>query len=222
MAAVARVDPPLADPDGGGRRVVIRVDDASGALGATLGGVALDAFAIDDATHVSGIPGPHAAGVVDVAVTTAAGPSTGGEGRFEYWSPRQIEHLDSYLDAGKGMSRDDTALAGRLDQGPERASSRRPIRRSSPRACPASSACCRPCASRPASTSSSRSRPSSRAAAPSSPSPPGPRPPTSCLRPATSPTCRSRWSATAPTPTARSARPAARWPRTTTSAGRSS
>lgn len=75
-------------PAGGGTtRRVITVNDSTGCTGATLGGVAMTSFLVDDATHVSGIPGAHAAGVVDVVVTNASGPSTTGTGLYEYWDP---------------------------------------------------------------------------------------------------------------------------------------
>ena len=77
----------IIDIAGSGQRIVIAVTDSTGCTGATIGGVALTSFAIDDATHVSGIAGAHAAGVVDVVVTNGAGPSTTGTGMVEYWSP---------------------------------------------------------------------------------------------------------------------------------------
>jgi len=118
--AVLAVAPPLADSDGGGGRVVIAVDRSAGAMGATLGGVPVSAFAIDDATHVSGVPGAHVAGVVDVVVTGGETASTGGAGRFEYWTPAQIAELDVYLDAGRGVSEDAGRVVAWHDQGPNR------------------------------------------------------------------------------------------------------
>jgi hypothetical protein len=118
-AVIYWVAPSIGDTTGGGGRVVLTLDSSVGATAATLGGVALTAFAIDDATHVSGIPGPHDAGLVDVVVTNAAGPSTGGKGLFEYWTPVLIENLDAYLDADKGLSlTGDEALMVWTDQGP--------------------------------------------------------------------------------------------------------
>lgn len=94
------------DIAGGGQRVVVQVDSSTGCTGITIGGVACTSFAIDDGTHVSGIPGAHAAGVVDVIVTNATGPSTTGTGLVEYWSPAQLAtgSKDTFLDANKGIT----------------------------------------------------------------------------------------------------------------------
>ena len=75
---------------GGGSRVVVTVNSSTGCTGITAGAVAFTSFTIDDATHVSGIPGAHAAGVVNVVVTNATGPSTTGTGLIEYWHPTQL------------------------------------------------------------------------------------------------------------------------------------
>ena len=60
--------PTVADTAGGGGRVIIAVDSSAGATSARLGGVALDpvTWKIEDATHVSGVPGAHGLEVVDV------------------------------------------------------------------------------------------------------------------------------------------------------------
>ena len=82
----------------GGDHVVIQVNDSTGATGATVGGVALSGFTIDDATHVSGTTGAHAAGAVDVIVTSGGGASSPLVGAYEYWSPLQIPGLTLFLD----------------------------------------------------------------------------------------------------------------------------
>lgn len=108
--------PSLADPEGGGGRVVITVRDATGLSGAALGGVPLTDFAIDDDTHVSGVPGAHAAGVVDVVVEGASAQTCAAG--FEYWTPAQINGIDAYLDANKGVTESEGAVSAWLDQGP--------------------------------------------------------------------------------------------------------
>lgn len=113
---VLGVEPWLGDPDGGGGRVVVEVSDSAGLDGATFGGVPLTDFAVDDATHVSGVPGAHEPGVVDVIVTGAA--SGEGAGLFEYWSPAQLDGLDAYFDAGRGVTEEAGAVSAWLDQGP--------------------------------------------------------------------------------------------------------
>lgn len=116
---VLEVEPPLADPRGGGGRVVITLDHTDGVTGAALGGVPLTAFAVDDGAHVSGIPGAHPEGRADVVVASAHGPSTGGEGRFVYWTPAAIAGLEVYLDAEAGVEVDgDDRVAAWEDQGP--------------------------------------------------------------------------------------------------------
>ncbi len=96
VPAVSAVSYPYVDVLGGGQRVVVTVDSSTGCTGITAGAVAFTSFAIDDATHVSGIPGAHAAGVVDVVVTNATGPSTTGTGLIEYFDPTSL--VDLYLD----------------------------------------------------------------------------------------------------------------------------
>lgn len=119
LPAVLGVTPYLADTDGGGGRVFVTVDSSERVTGVWLGDVALTEFRVDDATHVSGVPGPHAAGVVEVGLETSSGVNTSAA-PFEYWTPAQIVGIEVYLDAGKGIA--DAEAAGVStweDQGPE-------------------------------------------------------------------------------------------------------
>lgn len=75
---------PASGPEAGGDLVTIEVDDSYGATGATIDGNALGSFEIVDATHVRGTVPAGTAGVVDVVVTNAYGPSTDGIGLYEY------------------------------------------------------------------------------------------------------------------------------------------
>lgn len=124
--------PSLGDTAGGGGRVVLTLTSTVDVTGATLGGVPLSAFAIDDDTHVSGVPGAHPGGVVEVAISTTGG-DIACEGAFEYWTPAQITHLDVYLDADKGVT-DAGAVSAWIDQGPnareftQAASANQPVR----------------------------------------------------------------------------------------------
>ncbi len=77
----------VVDIEGGGQPVVVNVDNSTGCSAMQIGGVACTSFTIVDRTHVSGIPGAHAAGIVDVVVTNAVGPSTTGNGLVQYWYP---------------------------------------------------------------------------------------------------------------------------------------
>jgi hypothetical protein len=104
VAVVSAVNHGRVDIAGGGQRVVVTVNSSVGCSAITAGGVAFTSFAIDDATHVSGVPGAHAAGVVDVVVTNLGGLSTGGTGLIEYWSPLQITGVTRYFDSNKGVT----------------------------------------------------------------------------------------------------------------------
>lgn len=90
IAVVSAVSFGVVDTAGGGQRVVVTVNDSTGCTAITAGGVAFTSFAIDDGTHVSGIPGAHAAGVVDVVVTNTYGDSTTGTGLIEYFTPLSL------------------------------------------------------------------------------------------------------------------------------------
>lgn len=94
VPVVSAVSYDVVDPAGGGERVVVTVNDSTGctAIKSDVGGgeVAWTSFAIDDGTHVSGIPGAHASGVVDVVVTNATGDSTTGTGLIEYFCAHDL------------------------------------------------------------------------------------------------------------------------------------
>ncbi len=101
---VVAVSYAVVDTAGGGQRVVVQVDDSTNCISIMAGEVPFTSFAIDDATHVSGVPGPHAAGVVNVIVTSSmGGPSVTGIGLIEYWSPTQLTGIDAYYDSGKDV-----------------------------------------------------------------------------------------------------------------------
>lgn len=104
VPVVSAVSYGVVDTAGGGQREVVTVDSSTGCTAIAAGGVSFASFAIDDATHVSGIPGAHAAGVVDVVVTNATGDSTTGTGLIEYWTPAQVTGISAYLDANKGVT----------------------------------------------------------------------------------------------------------------------
>lgn len=100
---VSAVSYGVVDTAGAGQRIVVTVSDSTGATGITAGGVAFTSFAIDDATHVSGIPGAHAAGVVDVVVLTPVGNGI-GVGLIEYWDPSEITGATRYWDSSKNVT----------------------------------------------------------------------------------------------------------------------
>lgn len=90
----------LGDTLGGGKRLVIEVDDSTGAVSAALDGVNLGSFAIDDGTHVSGLPPARAAGSVDATVTNGNGTSAPLVGAYEYWDPTVPNATTAFFDRG--------------------------------------------------------------------------------------------------------------------------
>lgn len=92
------------DPAGGGQRLVFTVDSSVGCVSAQIaGGSALTSFAIDDATHVSGIAPAHAAGAVGFTVTNGTGPSNTLAGS-KYWDPSLVTGIHTWLDANRGVT----------------------------------------------------------------------------------------------------------------------
>ncbi len=99
VPVVSAITYAVGNPAGGGTtRRVVTVNDSTGCTGIKAGGVAFTSFAIDSSFTVSGIPGAHAAGVVDVVVTNATGDSTTGTGLYEYWAPT-TETLGTFHEA---------------------------------------------------------------------------------------------------------------------------
>ncbi len=90
VPVVSAVSYGVVDTAGGGERIVVTVDSSVGCTSIAAGGAAFTSFTIDDATHVSGVPAAHAAGIVDVVVTNATGPSTTGTGLIEYFTPSDL------------------------------------------------------------------------------------------------------------------------------------
>lgn len=92
------------DTAGGGQRLVFTVSSSVGCVSAEIsGGAAVTSFAIDDATHVSGIAPAHAAGAVSFTVTNGAGASNALAGS-KYWDPSLITSIAGWLDANRGTT----------------------------------------------------------------------------------------------------------------------
>jgi hypothetical protein len=92
------------DTAGGGQRIVFAVDSSAGCVSAEIaGGSALTSFAIDDATHVSGIAPAHAAGAVSFTVTNGAGASNALAGS-KYWDPSLVTGIHTWLDSNRGVT----------------------------------------------------------------------------------------------------------------------
>ena len=86
MSIVAAVAPtvtgvaPAVGPTAGGTSVTITGTNLTGATSVSFGGTAAESFEVDSATQITAVTPDHAAGSVDVVVTTAGGSvtSTGG------------------------------------------------------------------------------------------------------------------------------------------------
>jgi len=116
VAVVSAVSYGVVDTAGGGQPIVVTVNSSTGCTTIKIGGVACTSFAITDATHVQGVPGAHASGVVNVVVTNGAGDSTTGTGLVEYWGPAQITSIDSYFDSNKGLTITGSTVNAWLEQ----------------------------------------------------------------------------------------------------------
>jgi hypothetical protein len=102
------------DITGGGQRVVVPVADSTGCIAITAGGVPFTAFAIDDATHVSGVPGAHESGLFDLLVFTASGPIA--RGALRYWSPLEVTGVTRYFEASQGVTSSSGAVSQWVEQ----------------------------------------------------------------------------------------------------------
>src|SRR5690606_33649909 len=67
---------PATGTTAGGTSVVLTGADLTGATAVTFGGTAATSFTVDSATQITAITPAHAAGAVDVAVTTPGGTAT--------------------------------------------------------------------------------------------------------------------------------------------------
>src|SRR5690606_21892645 len=77
---------PATGTTAGGTSVVLTGADLTGATAVTFGGTAATSFTVDSATQITAITPAHAAGAVDVAVTTPGGTTTLA-GAFTYAAP---------------------------------------------------------------------------------------------------------------------------------------
>lgn len=74
---------PASGPTGGGTAITITGANFTGATAVSIGGIAANSFTVVNDTTITATTGAHAAGVVDVAVTTAGGAGT-GSGLYTY------------------------------------------------------------------------------------------------------------------------------------------
>ncbi|MEI5679504.1 MULTISPECIES: putative Ig domain-containing protein [unclassified Mesorhizobium] len=77
---------PTSGPTAGGTSVVITGTNLTGATAVTFGSTAVISFTVDSATQITATTSAHAAGPVDVAVTTPGGSATAA-GAFTYDAP---------------------------------------------------------------------------------------------------------------------------------------
>jgi hypothetical protein len=82
VPAISSVNPTSGSP-AGGTSVVLTGSNFTGATVVTLGGAAATSFIVDSATQITVVTPAHAAGAVDVVVTTSNGSATAVDG-FTY------------------------------------------------------------------------------------------------------------------------------------------
>jgi len=102
VVSISRNDNPLSSAGSsfGNTVVNIIVDNSSGVTGAHVGGIALTDLTIIDAVTIQGTTGAHAAGVVDVTVTNAAGTSYALAASYTYrFDPLGISNCSVWYDA---------------------------------------------------------------------------------------------------------------------------
>src|SRR5690606_12577214 len=92
---------PATGTTAGGTSVVLTGADLTGATAVTFGGTAATSFTVDSATQITAITPAHAAGAVDVAVTTPGGTATLA-GAFTYAAPVSTDASLSGLTPSSG------------------------------------------------------------------------------------------------------------------------
>lgn len=97
---IAHVDPP-GGPIAGGSAVTLVGEGLSGATAVFFGGAGASGLAAADDGHLAVVTPPHAAGAVDVAVTTPAGTFTLVKG-FAYYDPADLSVTLLAVSPGKG------------------------------------------------------------------------------------------------------------------------
>jgi hypothetical protein len=96
----------------GGTVVTISGSAFTGATAVTFGGVAATAFTVDSDTQITATSPSHAAGIVDVVVTTAGGTtSTAPAARFEYFAQSVVTVTG--VDPGLGSAAGGTSITVR-------------------------------------------------------------------------------------------------------------
>src|SRR5690606_38635391 len=105
---------PNTGPVGGGALVTITGTDLTGATSVTFDGLAAASYTVDSPTQVTAVSPPHAAGAVDVAVSTPAGTATASAAYTYEASLRPDPTLDPEV---VGLLTAQTASASRLAQG---------------------------------------------------------------------------------------------------------
>jgi len=92
VPAISGVNPVSGSP-AGGTSVVLTGSNFTGATAVTLGGAAATSFTVDSATQITAVTPAHAAGAVDVVVTTPGGSATASNG-FTYIAAPAISSIN--------------------------------------------------------------------------------------------------------------------------------
>jgi uncharacterized repeat protein (TIGR03803 family) len=105
---------PGSGPSAGGTQVTITGTNLTGATAVMFGATAAAAFTVDSATQITATAPPHAAGGVDVTVTTPGGTSAAGI-QFIFFAPPTLTGLNpnsGYVAGGQSVSIVGTNLTG--------------------------------------------------------------------------------------------------------------
>jgi hypothetical protein len=92
VPAISSVNPTSGSP-AGGTSVVLTGSNFTGTTAVTLGGAAATSFTVDSATQITAVTPAHAAGAVDVVVTTPGGSATASNG-FTYIAAPAISSIN--------------------------------------------------------------------------------------------------------------------------------
>jgi hypothetical protein len=114
------LSPNVGDIAGGGFPILATGTGFVNGMTVTLGGSAVVSLNVISSTQFTFIPPAHALGAANLVVILPADSTDSSRGAgtalYEYWSPAQIPSLDTFLDAGKGVTTSSNNVTAWLDQ----------------------------------------------------------------------------------------------------------
>lgn len=117
---VGAVSPDVGDTSGGGQPITINGYGFVEGMTIKIGGVDVSNITINSSTQLTCIPGANTTGVknIEIILPGDSADSTRGTGGslYEYWTPRQLPSIDSYLDSGKGTTLSGSNVSQWTDQ----------------------------------------------------------------------------------------------------------